>query len=573
MLARAGTPRDLFPPPELISDAELAEHRTVWLLEGEPDAIRAWSLGLVAIGVPGAGNWRDEWAARFTGRRLRVIVCFDCDQAGRAGATRAAASIAAAGVDARLLELDADRDDGFDLTDFTRDADTADLRRQAAALLETVADRLELYEPGPEPSSEGEKPEDRERPWRSVTWAAFRDTAPPAHIWLIDGLLQAGALVFVAGPPKRGKTWLGIGHSLALALGQPFAGFAVPEPRDVLYIALEGSQTGLRTRIGALARGFGADPDSAELERLHMLYRPRPFDLAELATAGWLVEEAEQTDAALVVVDVLRAAARFDENAAADFARIRDRLDPLLAAGRTVALLHHFGKLSDTQRERSPGERMAGTGAMYGALDVGFLITRSEEGARRLGVTIEARDFAAPAVLNVVISGQGHGKHGGFRYDDEATLAIDTAAADSRDLVGEAAEELAEKPAGLSRDDLATKLKVGWKEIEAQLVVDTERRKELGEPPRLVRWVEKRDGRFPDGPSWNYAPYLTQAAYEEARTAQTSLLDDRSVGSQPSDLAARSEGLGRSLGPPTGDTAGPSDHREPGRAEPSDGIT
>src|SRR5206468_1321477 len=148
--------------------------------------------------------------------------------------------------------------------------------------------------------------------------------------------------------------------------------------------------------------------------------------------------------------------------------------------------------------------------------------------------------------------------------------AIDTAATSSRDLVAEATDELAEKPAGLSRDDLATKLAVGWKEIEAQLVVDTNRRKELGEPPRLVRWVEKRDGRFPDGPSWNYAPYLTHAAYEEARTAQTSLLDDRSVDPQPSDLAPRSEGLGRSLGPPTGDTAGPSDHLEPGPPGPSD---
>ena len=65
---------------------------------------------------------------------------------------------------------------------------------------------------------------------------------------------------------------------------------------------------------------------------------------------------------------------------------------------------------------------MAGTGAMYGALDVGFLITRSESGARRMRVEVEARDFAAPDALGVVIDGTGSGEHGGFTYTDTATL-------------------------------------------------------------------------------------------------------------------------------------------------------
>jgi hypothetical protein len=294
--------------------------------------------------------------------------------------------------------------------------------------------------PGPEPAPAAPA----ERPWRSVTWATFRDEAPPAHSWLVDGLLPAGMLCFVAGPPKRGKTWLGIGLALALALGATFADHRTPEPRHVLYAALEGSRTGLRTRIGALARGHGADPDGQDLERLHLLYRPRPFDLAELASADWLLQEADDTDAALIIVDVLRAAARFQENAAEDFARIRDHLEPLLAAGRTVALLHHFGKLNETQKERSPGERMAGTGAMYGALDVGLLITRSDDGARRLGVTVEARDFAAPDELQLAIDGAGSGEHGGFAYTDTATLIVDPDPPDEVDLAAEIEELLAD---------------------------------------------------------------------------------------------------------------------------------
>jgi RecA-family ATPase len=219
-------------------------------------------------------------------------------------------------------------------------------------------------------------------PWLLERWPQFRDRTSDEHRWLVEGVLPTGMLTFVAGPPKKGKTWLGLALGLAVATGQPLFGvYSVPEPRNVLYVALEGSRVGLRTRVGALARGLALDPDGGDLDRLTMLYRPRPFDLADLVTATWLRDQAEEIDAALVVVDVLRAAARFQENVAEDFARVRDALDPLLAAGRSVPVLHHFGKLSETQKERSPGERMAGTGAMYGALDVGFLITRSEKGA------------------------------------------------------------------------------------------------------------------------------------------------------------------------------------------------
>ena len=63
MRAPAETPRELFPPPEMIDDDEAGG--VVWLVEGEPDCIRAWSAGVAAVAVPGAQNWRAEWAPRF----------------------------------------------------------------------------------------------------------------------------------------------------------------------------------------------------------------------------------------------------------------------------------------------------------------------------------------------------------------------------------------------------------------------------------------------------------------------------------------------------------------------------
>jgi hypothetical protein len=276
-------------------------------------------------------------------------------------------------------------------------------------------------------------------PWRAQTWPEFRDTSPEAIEWLVNALVPRGVLKFTAGPPKKGKTWIGAVEAVAVATGKPlFDEYVVPEAQPVLYIALEGSRPGLCARIGALTRGVGLDPDGGDLDKLHVLYRPRPFNLVDLETATWLREEAERLKAALIVVDVLRAAVgRFRENEADDFARVREALMPLLDAGRTVDLLHHFGKHSDTQRKRSPGERMSGTGAMYGALDVGFLIVSSEDGARRMKVEIEARDFAAPDAIGLVIDGTGTGEHGGFTYTDTTRLIVDPTAAEERELARE----------------------------------------------------------------------------------------------------------------------------------------
>lgn len=294
-------------------------------------------------------------------------------------------------------------------------------------------------------------------PWRSEPWSEFRDVAEEEPRWLVHGLLPEGALVFVAAPPKKGKTWLALGIALSIASGRPFLQeYAVDEPRDTLYVALEGSRSAIRARTGSLARGLGIDPDSDELERLRFLYRPRPFDLAQPESAAWLQREQEMTQASFVVVDVLRAAARFRENVSEDFALVRDSFEPLLDRGCTVALLHHFGKLSVEQRDRSPGERMAGTGAMYGALDVGLLITKSEAGARRLRVDVEARDFAAPDAIGVAIVGTGSGEHGGFRYADTATFVVDASAAEERDLVAEL-EELFSDGAWRTLTELSSK--------------------------------------------------------------------------------------------------------------------
>jgi hypothetical protein len=57
---------------------------------------------------------------------------------------------------------------------------------------------------------------------------------------------------------------------------------------------------------------------------------------------------------------------------------------------------------------------------MYGALDVGIYITGSENGARRLRLTFDARDISTPAPIGVELVGDGTGRNGGLTYRDRA---------------------------------------------------------------------------------------------------------------------------------------------------------
>jgi hypothetical protein len=273
------------------------------------------------------------------------------------------------------------------------------------------------------------------------TWHEFSAKAGEHVPTLVEGLWPEDALGFIAAPPKKGKTWIALALGISIATGRPYLGrFRIPEPHPVLYVALEGHRAALRSRVGAISRGLGLDPDGADLDRLSWSYKPRGINIADAEWARALRRAAEQLGAKLIVVDVLRAAARMKENPSEEFLMLRHNLLPVMHDGCSVALLHHFGKLTEITKERSPGERMSGSGAMYGAMDIGLFITGSENGAKNLRLEIESRDLATPERLGVHLRGEGTGEHGGWTYNDRLTFDCDDDTPDERDLKAPAEE-------------------------------------------------------------------------------------------------------------------------------------
>jgi Protein of unknown function (DUF3631)/Toprim-like len=145
LIVDGGSRRELFPRPEDVDEGE----DFLWLTEGEPDAIVACSIGLPAVAVPGVQGWRREWCERFRGRR--IIVCFDCDAAGREASERVARDLAGVASEVRVLDLSPQRDDGYDLSGLVLaglcDRRDPEALAQGRGLLLDLAAEAEIVEP------------------------------------------------------------------------------------------------------------------------------------------------------------------------------------------------------------------------------------------------------------------------------------------------------------------------------------------------------------------------------------------------------------------------------------------
>lgn len=104
-------PRELFPPPERIDDD------SVWLVEGEPDAVAMASIGQPAVAVPGVAIWKKGWEHRFA-KFDRVRILFDCDEEGRKAAVQRQKALHDVVDEVQVIDLDPSREDKYDVGDF-----------------------------------------------------------------------------------------------------------------------------------------------------------------------------------------------------------------------------------------------------------------------------------------------------------------------------------------------------------------------------------------------------------------------------------------------------------------------
>lgn len=141
-----GSPSRLYGLYELARDTESAADRLakpVWAVAGEFDRLTLFECGALAVcSTNGEGSLpRLEDAEYLKGRDVYVV--FDCDAAGRKGAKKFAAASKKIGANqVFVFDLDPERNDGYDISDYFRDNDTPD-----SDAFQSLCDRLTALDP------------------------------------------------------------------------------------------------------------------------------------------------------------------------------------------------------------------------------------------------------------------------------------------------------------------------------------------------------------------------------------------------------------------------------------------
>lgn len=216
--------------------------------------------------------------------------------------------------------------------------------------------------------------------------AALFDEQFAPRQFVVDGLIQRGDFVLLAGRPKSGKSWLVLQLAQALDTNADFLGRATTKT-NVLYLALEDGQRRVHERLHV--RKW--KPESACLT-----FSCLPFD-DDHGAAGPGLEQLFNTilenQFGVVIIDTLRKAlsGKNDESDNAAMGAILYQISDFAHKhGVTIVLTHHTTKGSTDD----PFNSIRGAGAIRGAYDVGIVLQR-DPNEKEAALHIESRDIDA----------------------------------------------------------------------------------------------------------------------------------------------------------------------------------
>jgi hypothetical protein len=270
-------------PMSVLFNAEAGD--VVYIFEGEMDCLLARSRGLNAVTCTGgAGTWRDPWSVLFVG--LNVVICYDADTAGRAGAAMVARKLYGRAEKVRVVTIPLPEIQGADFTDYIVGHGHA------------VEDFLQLVRDTPEfePSSETEDPQPEIHLGTMTAAQILSDPEslrPPQVVVENFGWLQRTTLI--SAREKSGKSTLLTALATAVSSNRPWLGTPVLEG-EVLWVGLEEHPHDQARRLGEMG---------ADLEHVHLVVPP--FDLRD--PVRWLDRLVCSIDPRLVGIDSLAALA------------------------------------------------------------------------------------------------------------------------------------------------------------------------------------------------------------------------------------------------------------------------
>ena len=352
---------------------EVLKASCVFIVEGEKDVDNLRKIGLTATCNPmGAGKWHAEWSKLFEGKE--VVILPDLDEPGRKHAFDVGKKLYGHALHIKIPALP--QKTGIkDVSDWLKHGGTK------TELLSLVKDSPEWRPPGVKPP----KPV-----LKVITAEALEGKEFPDLRWAVPGLLTEG-LTILAGRPKKGKSWMGLGLALAIASGGLALGKIRVEKGDALYLALEDNERRLKNRLARI-KGEG----SRLPPHLHLVTDFPPLQMGGMqALLDWLDKHPKTR---LVVIDTLGRilpTGKANNNQFVDDYQFIGKLQKLaIDRGIAFLIIHHIRK----QGAEYALDRVAGTTGITGAADSVWVLDAGKGQASAIlhltGRDIEAQELA-----------------------------------------------------------------------------------------------------------------------------------------------------------------------------------
>lgn len=326
---------------------ELAEQRVVYLVEGEKDVDRLWSIGLPATtGAAGAESWRDEYADQLAAAGVRdVVILPDNDEPGMKYARAATDSLAKRKIRVTLVRLP-----GLPPVQPKHGADVSDWLDGGHTLEELAAVVHEALEA-----------QDSKLP---MPLSRLFSRPPIRPVWLVENLIRERTNGWIGAGAKVGKSYSALDLLLACALGEPWLGqFAVPRPLTIALIEEEDDEWRIYDRSMKLCAGRGIAPP----DNFHVSIRAG-YRLDDDEALAPLIAWFQDIRPDLIVWDVFNRLHLKDERKPDQIMPVLWKLDQLRNEIGCANLLAHHSRKQGPQGPdmASGGQRLRGPSEFWG---------------------------------------------------------------------------------------------------------------------------------------------------------------------------------------------------------------
>lgn len=210
--------------------------------------------------------------------------------------------------------------------------------------------------------------------------------------WMIEGLIERGDQVVIAGAPKAGKSVLALQLALAVAQGGRFLGWSAPRARTALYINLEIKKKRMGRRFVAAAGGI---PAAAALAgKVLFLNSKRTVNISDPKERRELRDLIAKSGAEFVVWDVLARMHSVDEMSP----EMKSVMLSIRVASADLAhvVVHHTRKPPQDSESAQTAYDIRGSSAIHGEVDLAMILSRRAGQGARYAMTFSARNVDTP---------------------------------------------------------------------------------------------------------------------------------------------------------------------------------